>query len=533
MSESQNNPVAADSLPEHDAAGRVFLMHELLSAETLGRLRDGFGKLCDVGLVLADPQGAVLAAPEGCDSVLQDDCYRVPIKWKTHELGKVILLSERPPQKAIHFAELVAGVIGYLCHQEARIRKRVNELTMVYDLGGLVSGTTDLKAILDAAARKVCDVVNASAAGVRILDNATGELVISGSCNLSQAYLDKGAIRVDENPIDREALSGKVVYIADARTDPRIRFPQHAQREGLVSGLCCPMTYRGRTVGVIRVYTKFAHRFSEFEVEILRAVASQAAGAVVNSRLIAERIESERHQRHLQRAAQVQRRMIPAQPPAHRAITFGQVYEPPLELGGDFYDYLALPGGNVGLAIADVVGKGLPGALMMASVRAALRAHAHSIFDLDEIVGQVNRHMCRDTLVSEFATLFYGVFSPAGDRLTFCNAGHNPPLLLRGNTFRELQTGGMVIGVDPAERYEREVLNLASGDILTFYTDGVTEALNYEDNAYGVGRLRESILRYRNEAAGTMANQLLWDVRRFVGLSEQLDDITIVVAKVQ
>lgn len=507
-------------------------MRELIEAPTLVRLREGFSRISEAPLAMLDAEGKVITAPRGFSGISKGFGHRATVMWKTNVLGHVVLLSENPTADGVKFTELVANVIGYLCHQEARIRKRVSELTTVYDLGGLVAGSTDLNAILNAAARKVCDVVNAHAAGVRILNEATGELVISGASSLSPEYLAKGVIRVDENPIDREALTGKVVYIEDARNDPRIRYPEHARREGLVSGLCCPMTYRGQTVGVIRVYTKIRHRFSQFEVELLRAVASQAAGAVVNSRLIAERMEVDRHQRQLQHAGQVQRRMIPQGPPSHPRITFGQIYEPSLALGGDFYDYLSLPAGNLGVAIADVVGKGLPGALMMASVRSALRAHAHSVFDLNEIVGHVNRHMCRDTLVSEFATLFYGVFSPQGDRFTYCNAGHNPPLHLRGDVFRELDTGGMVIGVDTAEVYERGVLHLESGDILVFYTDGVNEALNFESVAYGVDRLRESILRYRNLSAANLANQLLWDVRRFVGLADQLDDITIVVAKI-
>jgi len=531
--------MTADAGDSHALAGsgsnrakRVFLLHELLGQDTLSQLREGFSRLCEGPLAFLNPAGDPVSAPAGYGAIGPHVGYRAPIRWKSHVLGYVVLLAVAPSERGIQFTELVAGVVGYLCHQESRIRKRVSELTAVYDLGGLVAGTTDLTAVLDAAASKVCGVMNVKAAGIRLLNPVTGVLVISGSCNLSADYLSKGVIRVAENPIDREALSGKVVYIADAGSDPRIRFPEHARREGLVSGLCSPMTYRGETVGVIRVYTDAPYRFSPFEIELLRAVASQVAGAVINSRLIAERMASQLQQRQLHHAGQVQRRMIPDRPPDHVRIEFGQVYEPSLELGGDFFDFLTLGGGNVGVAIADVVGKGLPGALMMASVRSALRAHAHSIFDLDEIVGQVNRHMCRDTQISEFATLFYGVFSPDGSRLTYCNAGHNPPLLLRGDAFRELETGGMVIGVDPAARFDRGVIDLRTGDILVLYTDGVTEALDFNDVAYGVDRLRESILRYRDQSAMTLANQLLWDVRRFIGLSDQGDDITIVVARV-
>jgi sigma-B regulation protein RsbU (phosphoserine phosphatase) len=216
----------------------------------------------------------------------------------------------------------------------------------------------------------------------------------------------------------------------------------------------------------------------------------------------------------------------------HGRITFGPIYQPSLEVGGDFFDFISFSEGSVGLVIADVVGKGVPGALMMASVRSALRAHAHSIYDINEIVGQVNRLLFQDTAVSEFATLFYGVFSAKGDRFTYCNAGHNPPLLLRGEKFSELTAGGMVIGVSAEEKYDKDLLELRSGDILTFYTDGVTEARDFDGNIYGTARLRNSILHHRQLEAPTLANQLHWDVRRYAGLAHQDDDITIVVAKV-
>jgi sigma-B regulation protein RsbU (phosphoserine phosphatase) len=261
-------------------------------------------------------------------------------------------------------------------------------------------------------------------------------------------------------------------------------------------------------------------------------MASQAAAAIINARLYAERLEAKIMRRHVEYAAEIQRRMLPCNPPAHRRVQFGCVYDPSLKVGGDFYDFLELPWGNIGVVIADVSGKGVPAALLMASVRAALRAHAHSIFDINEIVGHVNRHLCRDTAINEFATLFYGVFSPDGTQLSYCNAGHDPPLVLRSNAVFRLETGGMAIGVFPAEMYQKDVVDLKGGDILAFYTDGVVDVMNFNDEKFGRQRLVESMKRYRDADARTMARQILWDVRRFAGLTERPDDLTLVVAKV-
>ncbi len=146
-------------------------------------------------------------------------------------------------------------------------------------------------------------------------------------------------------------------------------------------------------------------------------------------------------------------------------------------------------------------------------------------------MGNVNRHLARDTLPSEFATLVYGVFSRGGRKLTYCNAGHTPPLRLRNGEFTELTTGGLVIGVQPKETFDEDSLTVRQGDILVFVTDGVTEAMDFEGVAYGHDQLLASIRKHQDLVAPQLAQQILWDVRRFVGLAEQSDDITIVVTK--
>ncbi|MCH7814667.1 MAG: SpoIIE family protein phosphatase, partial [Planctomycetes bacterium] len=466
---------------------------------------------------------------------------RVPAWAREYGLDEAVLMqalnqmvppTDQERESALNCARKLARAIAHLCHQEAMIRHRVEELSAVYNLAGMLSGTQDLEAILKVTPGRVAEVMGVKACGIRLLDEATGELVIKAVHNLSDEYLNKGPVVLGENPIDVAAFAGQTIYIADAATDPRTRYPEQARREGIVSGLCVALTYRGQAVGVIRVYTGQPHRFSSFEMSLLRAVASQVAAAIINARLFAQRQESERYRRQLDYAGEIQRRMIPADPPSHERIALAGVYAPSLEVGGDFYDFIQLPDGNLGVCIADVVGKGVPAALMMASVRSALRAHAHSIYDLHEIIAQVNQHLCRDTQISEFATLFYGVFDAKGGRITYCNAGHEPPLLLRGHKLRRLEAGGMVIGVRPDERFAMDVVSLESGDVLVFYTDGVTEALNFDGQAFGRERLADSIRRYRDEPAQTLAQQLLWDVRRFAGLAPQTDDITIVVAKV-
>lgn len=517
---------------------RLYTLADLLEPAALCRLRESFDRIGRCRIAICDVDGRRLDVEELDDAAppfATDGHLVIPVTWKARTLGFVVMLQDGSPGDApsADLGALIAEVLEAECHSAARNRKRVEELTTLYDLGGLFAASEDISVILDIAAKRVCDVMNVKAASIRLVDAATRTLSIVAAHNLSEHYKRTEPIKVEDNPIDSATLSGNVVYIEDARADSRIRIPQLVLSEGIVSVLCCPLTYRGTTVGVLRIYTATRQRFSKFDVELMRAVAAQAAAAIVHSRLYRETVAAEMHERQLKRAGQIQRRMLPSAPPEHAHIDFGQVYVPSIEVGGDFFDYIGFAQGNLGLAIADVVGKGMPGALMMAGLRAALRAHAKSIYNIHEIMSLVNLHMCRDTLISEFATMLYGVFSPDGRRFTYCNAGHPPALRLRGDHLEHLETGGMVIGVDPATPFDQGILHLQPGDILLFYTDGVTEALDFDGRIYGFDRMVDSLMRYRREPAGTLANQILWDVRRFAGLVRQSDDISVVVAKIR
>jgi phosphoserine phosphatase RsbU/P len=206
-------------------------------------------------------------------------------------------------------------------------------------------------------------------------------------------------------------------------------------------------------------------------------------------------------------------------------------YVPSFELGGDFYDFINLDG-HLGVAVCDVSGKGIAASLLMASVRASLRAYAQDVYDIDEIVARVNIALVRDTLTNEFATLFYGVLDPQTRRLTYCNAGHEPPLLLRDGQITRLEVGGTVVGIDPEQEYDKGVVYLQFGDTLLLYTDGLTDAQNFNGEKFGRERINKALRETAKSTAQEAVNHILWEMRRFVGLRSSIDDTTLVVIKV-
>ncbi len=408
---------------------------------------------------------------------------------------------------------------------------------VLHRVASTLAGGLDLQDILDTATWALAEAMGLNAAGLRLLNEDTGELRIASVARMTSGYYDTAPFLVSQSPIDREALeTGRTVYVEDVQTDPRTYHRDRARREGLGSALVTALVSGGRRMGVLRAYMGRRHRFTPFEVSLLEGVASQVAAAIVNARLRTDAEEARQLDRQVRRARDVQRRMIPARPPDCAHYQLGCVYEPCSQLAGDFYDFISMPNGDLGVVIVDVVGSGMPAALMMASVRSAFRSHARRVPDIGELMRGVNLRLNHDTLPGEFATGFYMELSADGRRVEYCNAGHEPLLLLRGGTLHTLDVGGLVFGIDPNAKYETAETALQPGDLLVLITDGLTESLNYDDQAYGRDRLHTSIRLHGSMApdmpVDLIAKQILWDVRRFVGLAPQSDDMTLVVVRV-
>jgi serine phosphatase RsbU (regulator of sigma subunit) len=433
---------------------------------------------------------------------------------------------------AVQFMFLMANAIARLCYQEYQLRQRMNELTAVYHVATLLADARDLQKVLNRTVKVVCEVMGTKAASLRLIDEDRDELVIKAVYNLSPQYLNKGPVRMSTAEIDQIALSASgYEYVRNMWTDPRVQYPQQSMREGIVSMLSVGLRYKGKSIGVLRVYTDEERAFSPLKIDLLKAVGAQAAAAIENARLVSEARDSEALEKQVAMAAEVQRRMIPTKPPQTPGLDLASVYVPCFALGGDFFDFITLPDNNIGLAIADVSGKGLPASLIMATVRAFLRAQVDNVYYLYEVVRRINLMLCRDTKVDEFVTLFYGVLDATTRRLTYCNAGHPAAMLLRDRKVTELSSGiNMVLGIGADEEYKQFFVDLQAGDLLLLYTDGVTDAANFAGERYGRPRLIEAFTK-GGPSAESVAQHLLWDIRKFAGMAERIDDITMMVVR--
>ena len=210
---------------------------------------------------------------------------------------------------------------------------------------------------------------------------------------------------------------------------------------------------------------------------------------------------------------------------------FFDFYEPANQVGGDFYDYIMLPGGRIAVVLADVSGKGIPAALLMSSFRASLLSQRLTEGPA-EILSRLNAFLHRSVEPGRFVTAFLGLFDLETGKFRYCNAGHNPPYVVGADgSVKTLREGGLVLGLFRESDYEEAEVALEVGDTLALFTDGVTEAQNAEEDLWGEERLLELLLAHQTSPCRRIVGEILTELRRFAGDEPQSDDITLLLAR--
>jgi sigma-B regulation protein RsbU (phosphoserine phosphatase) len=267
--------------------------------------------------------------------------------------------------------------------------------------------------------------------------------------------------------------------------------------------------------------------------------------AITNARLYTRAIEGARMAEQMRLAGIVQRRMIPEEAPKIPGLDIAAAYIPCFDVGGDLYDFHQLSEKSIDVSIADVMGKGIPAAIMMSSFRGTIKAFIDSVGDFQaycgnrdkadcgkEIIKRLNKMACDECRDGEFITLFDAAIDLGDMTITYCNCGHEPTVLIRDGQIIELDKGGLVLGVEEKAEYEIETVKLKKNDCLLFYTDGLIDAINYDNELWGRENMLEAAKKFSSDSAEQMINNILAYRRRFVGLARQLDDTSIIVVKV-
>ena len=338
-------------------------------------------------------------------------------------------------------------------------------------------------------------------------------------------------MRISRTIVEEAMTAKRAILSADAATDERFGMAESIAEFQIRSMMCAPLiNSEGEALGVIQIDTiNQGSRFVDDDLEVLAAVASQASVAVDNAQMHDQVVAQRALQRDLELASRMQRALLPASSPAAAGYGFFDYYESARQVGGDYYDYVSLPGGRFAAVLGDVAGKGVAAAIVMAKLSSDVRFALATEPDLSSAVNYVNRAFAEQGLEDRFVTMIFAVVDPTTNEVTLANAGHMAPLLRKASgEVLEIteEVSGLPIGIVDDFEFESMTLTLDPGDSITTFTDGFSEAMNSERDLYGLERLAEQVKAPASSVA-ELGRRVLDDVRHFVDGFAQSDDMCL------
>ncbi len=403
-----------------------------------------------------------------------------------------------------------------------KLDRKVQELNTLFELGKEFGSMLDPEKLVRLLVFSLLGQIGASRYLICLRDGSDMRIAASRlNGPTPQAELLAGLTRI-RNSVHIEDM------VVTGATDPRPTL------RALGLDVIIPMELQGQTGGVIILGEKLNREpFRNEDFEYLSALGSLAIISLENARLFKEAIEKQRMEDELLIAREIQKGLLPSVLPAVPGIEIAAANFSSKQVGGDYYDAIPLDDRRLILAIGDVSGKGTPAALLMANIQATIRALVPLDISLSDLTARVNNLMCLNTGGDKFVTFFWGCLDRQSRRLTYVNAGHNHPFLLRADgSMERLDRGGMILGVlETVMAYEEGVVDLGAGDIMVLFTDGVSEAMDAGSHEYGEDRLEAVIRRAGSRGAQVLIDEIHSDVLAHAGRAPQSDDITMMVVR--
>ncbi len=425
----------------------------------------------------------------------------------------------------------LVGISGRLECLGGLLEREHTEKDLLHRAGLELSRRLRLSEILPLLADLIGEIIPFDAVGIYLYHSGSGELEWFFGRGYPEGAEERVRLKVGQGAVGWVAKQARSLIIADTSQDERYI----AARQSTRSELTVPLLAGEELVGVFNLESDRPGAFGEADLRLLEAFGNQAAVAIQRAWLHDQALEKRRLEEEIGIARRIQRRLLPDGCPQLPGFDIAGFNYPSLEVSGDLYDFIRITDDHLGIVIGDVAGKGVPAGLVMATFRASLIAEIRNNYAISVILSKVNALLCESIEETSFVTAVYGVLDATTRRFTYSNAGHNPPLLLRANGTAEwLEIGGTILGRFESSGYREAWVGLAPGDVLVFYTDGITEAESPEGEMFGSERLLEVVregMREQRDAHGLCA-RILEAVRSHSKSVHAQDDLTGVVLKV-
>ncbi len=370
--------------------------------------------------------------------------------------------------------------------------------------------------------------VDFDAGGVYLIDEKTEAVESITSIGYDPVLEKDLGLKIGQGIVGTVARTGKAENVPDVSADGRYINARPETRSEIV----VPILSDDRMIGVLNLENDRTNAFTDEDLDILAAFASQAAISIERARMLKYILEQKKIEEQLSIARAIQKTFLPKRVPQIPGYDIWGTNIPSGEVGGDYYDFIQIVENQIGIAIADVSGKGIPASLIMASFRASLIAEIRNNYAIRSICAKVNNLLCESLEPENFVTAIYGVLDVKNSIFTFSNCGHNPGLLFRaGGAVEELTEGGIIMGIRPDSRYEERPIHIGPGNILCFFTDGITEAENDRGEQFEVDRIVDMISQSRDLPAARIGARLIMGVKEFHCKKSGMDDLTLVIIK--
>lgn len=414
--------------------------------------------------------------------------------------------------------------------ENLRLKSAVEELSILNEIAVAISSTMKVEEINKLIISKCIQTIGVEQGAVTLVKEDRTE-PLKTLVRVMDKKFDNIPYRLGMSLTGWMLKNQKALLINDIARDAR--FSGISLETGEIKSiLSVPLKVKNKMIGHISLFNKKDRDFTPEDQRLLSIIAIQSAQIIENARLYEEERKLVALEEDQKAARRIQQSLLPKENPMIKGMEiFGQTI-PAKEVGGDYYDFIRIDDSQMGIVIADVVGKGTPAALLMSNLQATLRSEALANRGVKDTVGRVNFTLSKFMDMGKFISLFYGVLDIQNKTFAYSNAGHNYPFLLgKDDNVRKLEKGGVVLGTFNDFTYEEETVQLKSGDLMLLYTDGITEATNDKDEMFEEDRLLELLKRNRRSSAQELSQKIVDEVLSFQGALPQSDDLTLVLLK--
>lgn len=419
-----------------------------------------------------------------------------------------------------------------LQEENQRLKSAVQELFVLNEISTAISSTQTVDHIIELIVHKCVKHLGVEQGVVMLLNSMNYEKPFQTMIRRLDSDSNILPLRLNDQLTGWMLKNKSPLLINDLAGDTRFNLGLEAEFP-VKSLLSVPLIVKGNMTGLLTVFNKKSeHGFTKNDQKLLDIIAAQSAQVIETARLYQEERALLHLREEMRMAHQIQSDLLPKSNPEIKGYQIAGKSIAAAEVGGDYYDFITIDKNRTALCVADISGKGVPAAILMANLQASLRGQTKQNKSCRECVSFTNDILFHNTAANKFATLFYAILNTDKNELTYCNAGHNPPFLIsEKNKSKELTAGGVVAGIAASFPFTEVTITFYPDDLLVIYSDGITEAMNRDEEEFGEERLKTIIEKNRHAYAENLIEIIFDAVKAFSKNVSQSDDMTLVVIK--